>query len=96
MKSTLNTQVTGVTVGLSLIEALAFLKDPSRVQAEVKSMLRGGKIDVSDYENNPGPPETEPELEGKVCPHCMVRFKKLGIHLGKGCKQDPASLAKKE
>lgn len=92
MKTTLNTQVKGVTFELSLVEALAFLKDPSRVQHEVMSMLKGGKVDVSDYENNPGAEkesEPRPEPEGEVCPYCRVRFQSLAIHLGRGCKQDP-------
>jgi len=89
MKTTLNTQVKGVTFELSLLEALAFLKDPSKVQSEVMSMLRGGKVDVSDFENNPGPIEPELELDGDVCPHCRVRFQRINIHLARGCKQDP-------
>lgn len=91
MKLTLNTEVTGVTVELSLIEAIAFVKKPDRVQTEVRSMLNGGGITIPGYgaaESYPvTEPETEPETE--VCPHCHVHFRKLGIHLGKGCKQDP-------
>lgn len=82
METTLNTKVTGISVKLSLVEALAFLKDPTRMQHEMMTMLRGGGIDVSDYENNPS------TKKGEVCPHCLVRFKGLNIHLAKGCKHE--------
>ena len=98
MKSTLNTEVTGVTVELSLIEALAFVKKPDRVQTEVRSMLKVGGVHVPGYGSAESYPETEPKPlpEREVCPHCRVAFRSLAIHLGKGCKQDPANLAKKE
>lgn len=77
MKTTLKTEIKGVAVEMSIEEAKRFLQNPSRVQNEVRTMLRGGGVDVPD----------SPESDKEACPHCGKEFKRLAIHLARGCPE---------
>ena len=81
MKTQLKTEIKGVAVELSIEEAKRFLTNPSRVQTEVRTMLRGGGIDVPD---NPSR-----ERKKEICPHCGKEFKMLKSHLTRGCPMKP-------
>ena len=77
MKTTLKTEIKGIAVELSIEEAKRFLKDPGRVQNEVRTMLRGGGIEVPDATSK----------TKEACPHCGKEFKRLAIHLARGCPE---------
>lgn len=76
MKTQLKTEIRGVAVEMSIEEAKTFLKNPSRVQNEVRTMLRGGGVDI---------PDSPSKGEKEACPHCGKKFKILKIHLARGC-----------
>ena len=75
MRTQLKTEVMGVAIELSIAEALAFLKDPSRVQNEVGSMLNGGGIEVPDASNYG---RQYPMVN---CPDCGKQLKKTGLKI---------------
>ena len=81
MKTQLKTEVRGVAIELSIAEALAFLKDPKRVQSEIHNMLNGGGIEV------PGESNYGRQYSMVECPDCGKTLKKRGlkIHQTRGC-----------
>lgn len=83
MKTQLKTEVRGVAIELSVQEALNFLKDPARVQAEVRNMLNGGGVKIPDGKKSQLT-IASPMVD---CPDCGKRLKKRGlkIHQTRGC-----------
>jgi len=79
MQTQLKTSVKGIAVELSLSEALLFLQDPTKVQTEVRIMLRNADVNLLPDPTKAG--EREP------CPHCGKGFLKLNIHLARGCPE---------
>ena len=79
MQTQLKTSVKGIAIELSLNEALSFLRDPAKVQTEVRIMLRNGGVSL--------PPDPTKADEREPCPHCGKGFLKLNIHLARGCPE---------
>ena len=83
MKMQLKTEVRGVAIELSIQEAFNFLKNPVRVQDEVRNMLNGGGVEIPGNKRHQLS-ITSPMVE---CPDCGKRLKKRGlkIHQTRGC-----------
>jgi hypothetical protein len=75
MKTQLKTEVRGIAIELSITEALVFLKDPSRVQNEIHSMLNGGGIEVPEKSNYGR------DYKTVNCPDCGRELKKTGLKI---------------
>ena len=75
MKTQLKTEVLGICIELSVVEAKLFLKDPHKVQEEVRIMLSNNGVDIPDR------PQKK-TVEGIIivaCPDCGKELEVIAV-----------------